>query len=152
MRDASRSAVIATLGRSGYRRYDERTATRLRELAGVVLEKYGGDLRRLAAAADEDVERASALVQEFTGIGPTGAAVFLREAQAIWPWARPFLDARALEGAQRAGLPTDPSALAALVPSDELARFAAGLVRVSLWRSKQDPLGDDESDAGAASA
>ena len=152
MRDAPRSAVIATLGRSGYRRYDERTATRLRELSGVVVQKYGGDLRRLAAAADEDVGRASALVQEFNGIGPTGAAVFLREVQAVWPWVRPFLDARALEGAQRAGLPADADRLAQLVPPDELARFAAGLVRVSLWRSKEDPLWEAESHLGAASA
>ena len=152
MREAPRSAVIASLGRSGYRRYDERTATRLRELAGVVLEKYDGDLRRLAAASDEDVARAGALLQEFNGIGPTGAAVFLREVQAVWPWVRPFLDARAVQGAQRAGLPTDTARLAQLVPPDEVARFAAGLVRVSLWRSTQDPLWDAESDVGAARA
>jgi len=152
MRDASRSAVVATLGRSGYRRYDERTATRLRELSGLVLERYGGDLRRLAAAAEEDVGRASALIREFNGIGPTGAAVFLREVQAVWPWVRPFLDARAMEGAQRAGLPADADRLAQFVPPDDLARFAAGLVRVSLWRSKEDPLWEAQFNPGAASA
>jgi endonuclease III len=152
MREAPRSAVIAALGRSGYRRYDERTATRLREMAGVVLEKYGGDLRRLAARADQDADRARALVQEFNGIGPTGAAVFLREVQAVWAWVRPYLDTRAIHGAERVGLPTDASALAELVPPDELARFAAALVRVSLWRSQQDPLGDADRDASSASA
>ena len=125
MRDAPRSSVVAALGRSGYRRYDERTATRLRELATLVLEKYGGDLRRLAAAAGGEVDR---------------SAVFLREVQAVWPWVRPCLDARAVEGARRVGLPTDAAALAALVPPEELARFAAGLVRVSLTRGHEDPL------------
>ena len=141
MRDASRSAVVATLGRTGYRRYDERTATRLGELSGVVLEKYGGDLRRLAGAADNDVERAGALVQEFNGIGPTGAAVFLREVQAVWPWVRPYLDDRARAGARRIGLPEDGEPLAGLVEPRDLARFAAGLVRISRLPKSHAPLG-----------
>jgi endonuclease III len=141
MRDAPRSAVVATLGGAGYRRYDERTATRLRDLSVAVLDRYGGDLRRLAEAADRDVERAEKLLQEFTGIGPTGASVFLREVQAVWPWVRPFLDARALAGAERAGLPPDAGELARLVPGEEIAAFAAGLVRVSLLGKKQEPLG-----------
>ena len=140
MRDAPRSGVVAALGRSGYRRYDERTATRLRELATFVLEKYGGDLRRLGAAAAGDADHAADLLQEVNGIGPTGSAVFLREVQAVWPWLRPRLDARAVEGARRVGLPTDVAELAALVPPEELARFAAGLVRVSLMRRNEDPL------------
>ena len=147
MRDAHRSSVVAALGRAGYRRYDERTATRLRDMADRVLERYGGDLRRLAAAAEGDVDRASALLQEFTGIGPTGSSVFLREVQGVWPWVRPFLDARALAGAERLGLGPDAD-VATLVPPDELARFAAALVRVSLLRSTTDPLPD--VDVGAS--
>ena len=131
MRDASRPRVIAALGRGGYRRYDERTATQLRELATLVLDRYGGDLRRLAEQADGDVGRAAELLQEVKGIGPTGAAVFLREVQAVWPWVRPYLDERARAGARRLGLPDDIPRLAELVPPSELARFAAGLVRVS---------------------
>ena len=58
----------------------------------------------------------------------------LREVQAVWPWVRPFLDPRALEGARRVGLPDDAEALAGLVPPDGLARLAAALVRVALLR------------------
>lgn len=140
LRDAPRSAVIASLGRSGYRRYDERTATLLTEMATLVLARYGGDLRRLAAAAGGQVDRASDLLQEVKGIGPTGAAVFLREVQAVWPWVRPQLDARALAGAERVGLPSDADELARLVPGQELAAFAAGLVRISLLGKKEEPL------------
>ena len=100
MRDASRPRVIGALGRAGYRRYDERTATELREMASLVLDRYGGDLRRLADVADGDVDRAARLIQEVKGIGPTGAAVFLREVQAVWPWVRPYLDDRARAGAR----------------------------------------------------
>jgi endonuclease III len=140
---AERSSLVAALGRAGYRRYDERTATRLRELAALVREKYGGDLRRLADRADGDVDRAGELLREVNGIGPTGSAVFLREVQAVWPWVRPHLGDRAIEGAARVGLPADPAELAGLVPPEELARFAAGLVRVSLLGTNERPLPDD---------
>jgi len=139
LRDASRPRVVASLGRAGYRRYDERTATQLREMADLVLDRYGGDLRRLGEAAGEAVESAARLVQQVKGIGPTGAAVFLREVQLIWPWVRPYLDDRARAGASRVGLPAG-GRLAELVEPDDLARFAAGLVRVSRVPAGRDPL------------
>lgn len=142
MRDAPRSGVIRALGRGGYRRYDERTATQLRDAAQRVIDRYGGNLRRLAEAADGDVRAAAGLLQKFNGIGPTGASVFLREAQAVWPWLRPYLDDRARAGARRVGLPDDPEQLIALVDDDELARFAAALVRISLLPVRVDPLDD----------
>ena len=141
LRDAPRPRVVAALGRAGYRRYDERTATQLREMGALVLDRYGGDLRRLAGEADGDPDRAARLVQEVKGIGPTGADVFLREFQGVWPWVRPYLDDRARSGAIRIGLPDD-GRLAELVEPDDLARFAAALVRVSRAPSAQDPLGD----------
>ena len=141
LRDAPRPRVIAALGRAGYRRYDERTATQLREMGALVLDRYGGDLRQLAEEAAGDVGRAARLVQEVKGIGPTGAAVFLREVQRVWPWVRPYLDDRARSGASRIGLP-DGDRLAALVELDHLARFAAGLVRISRLPASRDPLSD----------
>ena len=141
LRDAGRGSVVAALGRGGYRRYDERTATLLREMATLVLTRFGGDLRGLAAAAGEDAGAAALLVQEVKGIGPTGAAVFLREVQAVWPWLRPYLDDRAREGARRVGLPDDAGELARLVAGNDLARFAAGLVRISRLPAGKDPLG-----------
>ena len=142
LRDASRPRVVGALGRGGYRRYDERTATQLRELAALVLDRYGGDLRRLAEQADGDAGRAAELLQEVKGIGPTGAAVFLREVQGAWPWLRPYLDERARAGARRIGLPDDDRRLAGLVAPHDLARFAAGLVRISRLPARQDPLGE----------
>src|SRR3954462_13687025 len=140
MRDAPRSRVVAALGRAGYRRYDERTATQLHEMAALVLDRYGGDLRRLAESADGDVDRADRLIQEVKGIGPTGAAVFLREVQAVWPWVRPYLDDRARTGARRIGLPDDAAGPASLVEGGDVARFAWGLARLSLVRDGEDPL------------
>lgn len=141
MRDAFRPRVVAALGRAGYRRYDERTATQLREMGALVLDRYGGDLRGLAAEAGGDPGRAVRLIQEVKGIGPTGAAVFFREVQDVWPWVRPCLDDRARAGARRVGLP-DGDALAGLVAPGDLARFAAALVRVSRVPAGRDPLSD----------
>lgn len=138
--EAGRQQLVAALGRGGYRRYDLRTAALLPELAQTVLTRYRGDLRRLARAAEEDARRAAALLQEFPGIGPIGAAVFLREVQAVWPWVRPFLDDRSRAGARRVGLPDDAPALAALVPGEDFARLASGLARLSRARGSEDPL------------
>src|SRR5918999_147896 len=70
---------VDALGRGSYVRYDESTSTRLGDVAHRVTEDYGGDLRKLAAQAGEDVARLRELLQEFPGIGPTGSAIFCRE-------------------------------------------------------------------------
>ncbi|MFI6516204.1 endonuclease [Spirillospora sp. NPDC050679] len=122
--------TVDALGRAHYVRYDESTATRLADMAEMVQDKYGGDLRRLPIRAERDRERAAALLKEFPGIGPTGVDIFCREAQAMWPWLRPYFDAQTLKGAERLGLPADPKKLADEVAEKDLARFAAALVRV----------------------
>lgn len=131
---------VDALGRAHYVRYDESTSSRLGDMAEMVMDKYGGDLRRLPPAAERDVGRARELLQEFPGIGPVGADIFCREAQAMWPWLRPYLDDLALRGAERLGLPTDPKRLADMVPERELAAFAAALVRVARDKKLADQL------------
>lgn len=139
MAEATWQQRVDALGRGHYRRYDESTATRLGEGAQLLLEDYQGDLRRLRDAAgsrDEVLDR----LQAFPGIGPTGAAIFVREVQGLWPGLAPFLDKKALDGARRLGLPTDPEQLDALVERADRPRLAAALVRVALDRSSGDPL------------
>src|SRR6185312_8126927 len=92
------------LGRGHYRRYDESSTTILAKSAEHVRDRYHGDLRRLAARAGDDVSAAHKLLTDVPGIGPSGADVFLREAQLVWVWVRPYIDARVLDGAARLGL------------------------------------------------
>ncbi|MBB6546446.1 hypothetical protein [Nonomuraea rubra] len=136
MREASWQDRVDALGRGHYRRYDERTATMLGDGADLINDRWKGDLRRLRDEAKGDERRIADLLMEFPGIGPTGADIFLREVQAVWPQVAPHLDKRVLDGAGKLGLPRQARPLAELAHSgDELARLSAALVRVS--RSKK---------------
>lgn len=131
------------LNRSGYARYDERTSRMLGETADMILDRYGGDLRRLRDTADRDPARERALLKELKGIGDAGADIFLREVQGAWTEVAPFADRRALAAAAKLGLGDDADALARHVPTKDLPRLVAALVRV-------DVAGDhDEVLAGA---
>ncbi|MFF8595370.1 endonuclease [Streptomyces sp. NPDC015220] len=123
---------VDALGRGGYRRYDERTATQLGDGAELVAERWGGDLRRLREEAGGDVGALRELLQEVPGLGPAGSDIFLREVQDVWSEPVPYLDAKALSGAERLGLPTDPGRLVALAGDTAPAVLAAALVRAAL--------------------
>lgn len=125
---------VNALGRGGYRRYDESTAGYLAEAATMLQDRYHGDLRRLRDESGGQAGEIRARLREFPRIGPTGADIFCREVQAVWPTIRPQLDARVKAGARSLGLPSGDEALAGLVAPDDLARFTAGLVRVDLQR------------------
>ncbi|HJB09238.1 MAG TPA: endonuclease [Candidatus Brachybacterium merdavium] len=131
MVDATWQQRVDALGRGHYRRYDESTATRLGDGARLLLDTYRGDLRRLRDAAD-DTAGILRRLQDFPGIGPTGAAIFAREAQDVWPALAPCFDTKALDGARKAGLPEDADELDALIDPSDRSRFAAALVRVAL--------------------
>lgn len=125
---------VDALGRAHYVRYDESTATALGEGARLVLDRYRGDLRRMRHEAGGDVDELRRRLREVPRLGPTGVDIFCREAQAVWPELRPYLDRKAMAGARRVRLPTDVARLAGEVSGDELAPLAAGLVRVALDR------------------
>lgn len=134
MADASWQQRVDTLGEGGYRRYDERTSTLLGKGAELLLERYDGDLRRLREEPDP---RAALL--DIPGIGPTGADIFLRDVQGVWPEFAPYIDGKALEGARRLGLPMSPEKLGGLVDGREMPRLADGLVHAALDK----PLADE---------
>ncbi|KRF15535.1 endonuclease [Nocardioides sp. Soil797] len=122
---------VDALGRGHYRRYDESTSTALADAANHLLEEYSGDLRRIRPEGHEGVSGLREALTGFPRIGPTGADIFCREVQEIWPEVSPFFDKRALRGAAAHDLPSDVDRLAALAPEGEFARFAAALARVA---------------------
>lgn len=123
---------VDALGRAGYARYDESTATALGEGAQLLLDEYGGDLRRLRREADGSVPGIRDLITKTPRLGPVGADIFCREAQQVWPELCPYFDDRALKGARTIGLPGTAEGLAELVPQKDFARLSAALVRVTL--------------------
>lgn len=129
--NADRQDIISAFGRAHYVRYDESSATRLTDIADTLNDKYRGDLRRLADESGHDTTTAKRLLKQFTGIGDTGADIFLREVQDVWGWVRPYFDDRSRKAAQDLGLPTDTDELAALCPQS-CARLAAALLRASV--------------------
>jgi endonuclease III len=137
--DAERATMIRAFGRAHYVRYDESSATRMADIAAMARDEYGGDLRRLADRSDHDVKAAARLLQRFKGIGETGADIYLREAQDIWTWVRPYFDERAVKAARDLGLPGDPGKLSELAPRGN-AKLAAALVRVSLDDNLRDKV------------
>lgn len=132
MRQATWQDRVDALGRAGYRRYDERTSTMLGDAAVLLLDRWRGDLRKLRDDADGDPKRIRGLLTGFTGMGPVGADIFLREVQAVWPQVAPYVDRRVTQGAKKVGLPPSARDLSGLVDSPrDLARLASALVRVS---------------------
>ena len=134
MRAATWQQRVDALGRGGYRRYDESTSTQLEKNADHLLREHGGDLRRLRPGEDGDVETLVESLTAFPRIGPTGARIFCREVQDVWPEVAPFFDDRSLAEADRRGLPTSPARLADLAPEGRVADLAAALVRAGRAR------------------
>ncbi|MYS23427.1 hypothetical protein GA0115240_15242 [Streptomyces sp. DvalAA-14] len=132
MADATWQQRVDALGRGGYRRYDERTATQLGDGARLVTERYGGDLRRMRAEADGTLAELAHRLRDFPGVGPAGVHIFVREVQSVWPEFAPYLDDKALDGARRLGLPDSQASLKRLAGDAEPARLASALVRVAL--------------------
>lgn len=138
MLDASWQDRVDALGRGHYVRYDESTATALGEGAELLLDKYSGDVRKMRGGAG--VGDLAERLREVPRLGPVGVDIFCREAQEVWPELRPHLDRKTLDGAKRVGLPEDQEQLAGLVADNDLARFSAALVRVSLDKKLADSV------------
>jgi endonuclease III len=132
MADAAWAERTKILNRSGYARYDESTSRMLGDTAGLLIEQYGGDLRRLRERAGEDPAAERRLLQEFKGIGETGADIICREAQEPWPELYPFADRKALAAARKLGLGSDVEELARLTGRQDFPRLVAALIRTSL--------------------
>lgn len=132
MAGASWQERVDAITWSGYKRYDERTATSLGKTADMALEEYDGDLRRLHKAVHHDVGGLQSQLQRFNGIGKVGANIFLREAQTVWDDVYPFADDVILKTAGKLSLPTDAEQLSGVCRKNEMAALTAALMRVKL--------------------
>jgi hypothetical protein len=119
--------LVEVLDAGGYARYDFRTATRIKELAKVVTEGYGGAVAEFGRRYTDRAELEDAL-DELPGWGPVTVGLFLRELRGVWPGAQPPLDARAGDAARHLGL-LAPDAKGELARVTHLAELAGCDVR-----------------------
>jgi len=80
--------LVASLDAGGYVRYDFSTASDLQAVVKMLGKKYGGDLNRLHDSA-KDSRNLEERLQEFRGVGPVTANIFLRDLRGIWRKADP---------------------------------------------------------------
>ena len=74
--------LVEILDAGGYVRYDFSTATKLLEIMTALQQNYGSLENLYYQASDgQDLEKR---LQEFKGIGPTTAQIFLRELRGVW--------------------------------------------------------------------
>ncbi|MFJ6700627.1 endonuclease [Streptomyces sp. NPDC091272] len=132
MQDATWQQRVDALGRGGYRRYDERTSTQLGDGARLLLDEYGGDLRKLRDRARGEVAEVRRLLQRVPGIGPAGSDIFVREVQGVWPGTSPYFGDKAFQGAERLGLPGRADRLLRLAGDADPDVLAAALIRAAL--------------------
>jgi hypothetical protein len=115
------------LNGAGYARYDESTSTKLGEAADLLLDQYGGDLRRLREEAGRDAGNEHRLIQQLKGIGPVGADIFCREIRVAWPELYPFADAVALDTARQLKIGDTARNLDTFVEHDDFPRLGTHL-------------------------
>ena len=140
------SERVEVLNRAGYARYDESTARYVGDATDLLLDRYGGDLRKLREEAGRAPARERALLKQFKGIGNVGCDIFLREAQVAWDENYPFADARSLDAAGELSLGSSAQDLAELVECRaDLPRLLSALVHISLAREFDTVLREAEA-------
>jgi endonuclease III len=138
--EASWDERVKVLNEHGYARYDERTASMLGDACAFLLDRYGGDLRRLREAAGRDPRRERTLLKQVKGIGDVCVDIFFREVQVTWDELYPFVDQRAARAARKLGLPDDPHKLASGRDRQTFTRLVTALIRADLAGDKDEVL------------
>lgn len=137
MKNTSWEHRVRILNQAHYTRYQERTATFLAELSEHLLANHKGDLNKAKEEAGKDQQKLRELLKEVKGMGDVGVDIFLREVQSVWTALYPFADRKALQAAQKIGLPKEPDKLAELVSRKDFPKLLAALIRVDLENDYQ---------------
>jgi len=146
--------LVAVLDAGGYVRYDFKTATKLLNVCGSLVERYGGDLDRLHGMATSPSDLEERIKSLGKGFGEVTLSIFLRELRGVWIKAQPALAELALEGAKALGFLSAESsdrglALESLLriwteeghATQDFPDFESALVRAGLTFRRQRRIG-----------
>lgn len=95
--------LVAILDCGGYVRYDYKTATKLLDISSALLDKYGGSLNTLHAAAIDFDDLEKRIMDLGKGVGKVTVGIFLRELRGRWQKADPPLSQLAFTAARSLG-------------------------------------------------
>lgn len=126
--EAGWDRLVGILDSGGYVRSDFSTASKLLEVMSALKQKYGSLENLYHQSSDtKDLERR---LQEFKGIGPTTAQIFLRELRGKWK-IKPAVSKIAQSVARNLGLNLDE------FEEERLARVETALVKLGLSYCKK---------------
>lgn len=139
--DTGWDGLVVILDRGGYVRYDFKTATKLLEITGSLLEEYRGDLNILHSKAKDAQDLEKKLINLGKGIGQVTVAIFLRELRGIWKKADPLPTILTIEAARNLGFTKENSGEKVLrelksmwnkpgIKGKDFARFETALLRL----------------------
>jgi hypothetical protein len=132
--------LIEAHGRGGYVRYDVITAEYVMGICRKMLEEYNGDIEKLDEVSRNPRELMKR-IQEFRGVGPVTAKIFLRELRELWANADPEPTSVEILAAKKLGIiESEEKALEKLkhfwhqnkVEGYDFRNFEAALVRLGL--------------------
>jgi len=95
--------LVRLLDSGGYVRYDFKTATKLLDVVGSLIQKYGGRLSEVHKAASDSRDLEKRLKELGKGIGDVTVGIFLRELRGVWEKADPLPQPLAVLAANRLG-------------------------------------------------
>lgn len=102
--DTGWDGLVRILDNGGYVRYDFKTATKLLEIMGTLIELYQGDLNKLHLGAKDSSDLENRLKNLGKGIGEVTVNIFLRELRGIWQKADPLPSDLVILSARNLGL------------------------------------------------
>jgi len=121
--------LVRILDEGGYVRYDESTATNRLNIMADLKEIYGSLEDLYEGSSDtEDLEKR---LQDFKGVGPVTAQIFLRELRGVWD-VDPEASKRAEEAAKCLGIDLQE------FEGEKLSRVEAALVKLHLRYCKRE--------------
>lgn len=130
--DRGWDGLVAILDRGGYVRYDFKTASKLLDVAGHLMDHYRGDLNALHRAAADEADLEHRIQALGKGIGEVTVNIFLREMRGIWDKADPSPCALVLAAARNGGF----------IPADTVDQRKALNLLMSIWQGEGKRAGD----------